>query len=245
METAVTNAGWTDNMCIHCKCRLTRFYPLNWVTLDVLIAYFASCVEMPCVNVCVGQAGNQVGSSALRYTGQPIPLGPGEESGYAAGGSVHMPSGKRSGKRPAGCVFVDSEPKVVRNFFDNTSNAYLPFADESNVMYDQSGRGNNWAWGYTGIAAHRGYASSLPVAARDTGGGITRPKRVEPLWSRAMVAVRKQVCMTAVYLLDNVCQLLHWSLICRRKRVMREEDLMDYWYITALEVVQGQVLALK
>ena len=138
---------------------------------------------MPHCMVCVGQAGNQIGSLTLRYTGTPIPARKHDSDGYAPSSAMVMSTGRRSGKRATGCVFVDSEPKVVRAFSDAESPTRLPFADDSNVVYDQSGRGNNWAWGYTGLSGHRG------VSATDKA-----KKKIEPLWYRAMASLRRQVC---------------------------------------------------
>lgn len=93
-------------------------------------------------------------------------------------------SGSRSELR-AGVVLIDSEPKVVRSLLSSASSpASLPFVTPSAVVYDQNGRGNNWAWGYTGVAGHR--------AKVVTTAGVLSTTRGEPLWQRAMTALRLQ-----------------------------------------------------
>lgn len=56
----------------------------------------------------------------------------------------------------------------------------LPYIGQDAIVFDHNGRGNNWAWGYTGVASHRGpgtYASERggvgPAAAgAGEGGGM-------------------------------------------------------------------------
>ena len=109
--------------------------------------------------LCVGQAGNQLGGAVARRTG---PLHEG-----AAGG---------------GFVFVDSEPKVVRSLLPGGGGASpLTWLSLPACAWDAGGRGNNWAWGYTG---------GVGAGARSGGGG--GGSGGVPLWKRAMATVRRQ-----------------------------------------------------
>lgn len=109
----------------------------------------------------VGQAGNQILGLTARYMGPLVP-----------------PSRKQPGY-----AFVDSEPKVVRPLRTPGDPMHLPFATPESIAYDQNGRGNNWAHGYSGIASHRGVAGDGPHMSS---------QRAAPLSTRALAAIRKQ-----------------------------------------------------
>lgn len=112
--------------------------------------------------LCVGQAGCQIGGSLASRTG---PL-----SGC---GSARRSAGT-GGVSPGGFVFVDSEPKAVRALLEPSSADALPWLSvPGGVVWDDAGRGNNWAWGYSGRGPGFG--------AHGTG-----------LAERAMAAVRRQ-----------------------------------------------------
>jgi len=136
--------------------------------------------------VCVGQAGNQIGASTARRTG---PL---SHLDLAAEALAEQEARTRRTK-PSGFVFVDSEPKVVRTIVSEGSDSYLPFVSlNGSVVWDHNGRGNNWAWGYTGLASHRPGAA----AAAAGGGAVKSPlgsERGQPLWQRALAAIHDQV----------------------------------------------------
>jgi hypothetical protein len=119
---------------------------------------------MSLVHVYVGQAGNQIGSACCRYVGAP--------------------AGAAGLKAQPGVSFIDSEPKVVRPLRVVGEPEYLPFATAESVVFDQNGRGNNWAWGYTGIASHRAPVRS-PISAAVV-------SRTPPLLERALDSVRRQ-----------------------------------------------------
>lgn len=82
-------------------------------------------------------------------------------------------------------MLVDSEPKVVQRLVDTSSRTCIPCVDRHACLYEQSGRGNNWAWGYN---IGRGYAA--PEV---------------PLWERAVNTVRRKVC---VCVFVRVCVLV-------------------------------------
>jgi len=137
--------------------------------------------------VCVGQAGNQIGASTARRTG---PL---SHLDLAAEALAEQEARTRRTK-PSGFVFVDSEPKVVRTIVSEGSDSYLPFVSlNGSVVWDHNGRGNNWAWGYTGLASHRPGAAAAAAAG---GGAVKSPlgsERGQPLWQRALAAIHDQV----------------------------------------------------
>ena len=131
---------------------------------------------MPLVHVYVGQAGNQIGSTCARYVGPP--------SGAPATTLVGRVNGHH---QQPGVAFIDSEPKVVRSLRMVGEPEFLPFATAESIVFDQNGRGNNWAFGYSGIASHRAPIRTEP------GGAISG--RTAPLLERALDAVRTQVCI--------------------------------------------------
>lgn len=89
---------------------------------------------MSLVHVYVGQAGNQIGSTCARYVGPPS-------------GAMPTKLAARGPRQQPGVAFVDSEPKVVRPLRMVGEPDYLPFATAECVVFDQNGRGNNWAFG--------------------------------------------------------------------------------------------------
>ncbi len=135
--------------------------------------------------VCVGQAGNQIGGAAARKAGPlshlDLALSAMSERGDGGAPSTRV--------KPSGYVFVDSEPKVVRGILAPGAPAHIPFVSaEGSIVWDDNGRGNNWAWGYTGLAG-RGYSGggggSAAAAAR------RRPRRRPLAWRlRAPLSAR-------------------------------------------------------
>ena len=119
----------------------------------------------------VGQAGGQIGAQLAGLTGMP-------------------PSGEGHG-----CVFVDSEPKVVAPLCAESGSGRIPWLPPSAVVYDHNGRGNNWAWGYSNVASRLGgapdAASGGGMSGRQVGGASGSAKK--PLLERAMDAVRLHV----------------------------------------------------
>ena len=129
---------------------------------------------MPVIEVCVGQAGNQIGGALMQLAG---PLH----------GSIRRPPQLPARQQP-GCVFVDSEPKVVTALRTPGSPSYATCITAESVVYDQNGRGNNWAWGYANAAGSRG-----PLRASTVVGSSGSSARVTlPLSRRAMDALRRQ-----------------------------------------------------
>jgi len=111
--------------------------------------------------LCVGQAGCQLGGAVASRSG---PLC-GDARPRAGGGGVS----------PCGWVFADSEPKAVRALLQPAAaDAALPWLTVPGcVVWDDAGRGNNWAWGYSGR-------------------GLGLGARGEALAPRALAAVRRQ-----------------------------------------------------
>ena len=116
---------------------------------------------MPLVAFGAGQAGNQILGLTARYVG---PL-------------------TGQGKKQPGYAFIDSEPKVVRPLRTPGDPCYLPFASAECIVYDQNGRGNNWAWGYTGAASHRQRAGDGPYLSNERG---------DTLAARSVASIRRQ-----------------------------------------------------
>jgi Tubulin/FtsZ family, GTPase domain len=176
---------------------------------------------------CVGQAGNQIGAATAKRTGplshidlaaealgEAAPLG----SSFADPGSApRLVVSTRV--KPSGFAFIDSEPKVVRGIVTPTaatssaSSSFLPFVSlNGSVAWDQNGRGNNWAWGYTGLAGGARFGERFAtVPGQEEGGGMNRAggkkpagafaSSKSPLWKRAMETIRRQA--EACELLDD------------------------------------------
>jgi hypothetical protein len=143
--------------------------------------------------ICVGQAGNQIGASTARRTGPLSHLDLATEA-------LAEQEARTRRTKPSGFVFVDSEPKVVRTIVSEGSNSYLPFVSlNGSVVWDHNGRGNNWAWGYTGLASHRPGAAAGAAGS----GAVKSPlgsERGQPLWQRALAAIHDQVRAAMLWL---------------------------------------------
>jgi hypothetical protein len=129
-----------------------------------------------------GQAGNQILGLTARYMGPLTP--PQQQPSVSSSSSGSSSSSRAAAVRQPGYTFVDSEPKVVRPLRTPGDPLHLPFATPECVVFDHNGRGNNWAWGYTGAANHR-----QPLG---DGGGHLTSARGDTLAARALAAVRKQ-----------------------------------------------------
>lgn len=123
---------------------------------------------MAVVVVQVGQCGNQIGDEffhqlSLIHRKELSSSGPlgrvsGDISSYSGSGAsfspaqsstcanrVHSTFFTRDGF--ARCVLIDSEPKVVQGVYQR----HPQFIRQENMVYGQSGRGNNWGLGYFGV----------------------------------------------------------------------------------------------
>mmetsp|Transcript_20567 Transcript_20567/g.72655 ORF Transcript_20567/g.72655 Transcript_20567/m.72655 type:complete len:530 (-) Transcript_20567:378-1967(-) len=95
----------------------------------------------------------------------------------------------------ATAVLVDSEPKVVRTVTNERSAWHLPSIAAADVLWEQAGRGNNWAWGYHGT--HR-QAMARPgdgwtgVADKGLSAGEVDTAR-QHLRRRAVDALRRKI----------------------------------------------------
>ena len=125
----------------------------------------------------VGQAGGQIGSQLSALTGSPSSEG-------------------------HGCIFIDSEPKVIAPLISESNSSRIAWLPPSAVVYDHNGRGNNWAWGYTSVASRLGTSatsdavanhSSAGAASTYTKSGAAGGRAKKSLLERAMDAVRLHV----------------------------------------------------
>ncbi len=80
----------------------------------------------------------------------------------------------------ARAILVDSEPKVIKNIIDD-KNINFVFDKPSQMFYTQSGRGNNWALGYS--ATYKENEDAIGFNQADT---------QTPLFERAIEALRKE-----------------------------------------------------
>eukprot|EP01063_Lacrimia_lanifica_P032634 TRINITY_DN560_c0_g2_i2.p1 TRINITY_DN560_c0_g2~~TRINITY_DN560_c0_g2_i2.p1 ORF type:complete len:441 (+),score=71.53 TRINITY_DN560_c0_g2_i2:106-1428(+) len=126
--------------------------------------------------VLVGQCGNQVGKEICRGL-------PRSERTHHADGRVR-------------CVGVDTEPKVIDALLDEDRRTKAKVFRESSFVCDESGRGNNWAYGYTGATtngtAPEGASSCGPRDGRSRFCTRWRPEKTS-IADRAMGLIREEV----------------------------------------------------
>ncbi|ETK92539.1 hypothetical protein L915_04123 [Phytophthora nicotianae] len=122
------------------------------------------------VHLHVGQCGNQLGAAYWRLAAASGEIhddkrsqgntGVSRHLRRASGGSTSTLNGSKKAvslPRPlfhpstgaARCILVDSEPKVVRSFMQETTDGATAF-EPAHTHVEQTGRGNNWAMGYYG-----------------------------------------------------------------------------------------------
>jgi len=78
----------------------------------------------------------------------------------------------------ARAVLVDSEPKVIKHLAEEKSLSVV-LDSQHNMVYTQSGRGNNWALGYSATYRDHQQQEGLDNA-------------VPPLYERALEALRRE-----------------------------------------------------
>ncbi len=84
-------------------------------------------------------------SASKRSSGGALPSSSASFSSPSSSDSSSSSAGNSSTSPPSPAVFVDSEPKVVQHL------RCPPRPD--GVVFEQNGRGNNWAFGYSGSAS--------------------------------------------------------------------------------------------
>ena len=99
---------------------------------------------MSIIFVLVGQCGTQVGGALCRRL-------PRNERTHHSDGCIR-------------CVGVDTEPKVIGALLasDTGRRRQQPLFRRSNFIWEESGRGNNWAFGYTGVGVPHGERATQP-----------------------------------------------------------------------------------
>eukprot|EP01113_Clastostelium_recurvatum_P040936 TRINITY_DN6438_c0_g1_i3.p1 TRINITY_DN6438_c0_g1~~TRINITY_DN6438_c0_g1_i3.p1 ORF type:complete len:310 (+),score=48.60 TRINITY_DN6438_c0_g1_i3:32-961(+) len=141
---------------------------------------------MPVVFVQVGQAGNQIGGELWKII----------KKEFSRHHNLYFNRGK------ARCIAVDSEPKVVRHLLEEHGDIMR----ESNVMFEQAGRGNNWAYGFFDIAGrtHKTDSISSPSASHigDT----------EPIWRDGDTSLLGRV-MGAFHKEVEACDMYHGCVV--------------------------------
>ncbi|TNV79486.1 hypothetical protein FGO68_gene6345 [Halteria grandinella] len=120
---------------------------------------------MSTVLLHVGQAGNQIGQELWTLLLEESPM------------KEDIFFDKFTNKARA--VLVDSEPKVVKHIMEDKNISFI--FDQQNLQYTQSGRGNNWALGYS--ATYREPTDPHIGAGADES---------MPLYERALEALRKE-----------------------------------------------------
>jgi tubulin delta len=90
---------------------------------------------MPVVTIQVGQCGNQLGSALFSLLADAQDKASQSSSSFFRHGL--------NGQMHARCILVDTEPKVIQSALSHST-----FYDKRRAFVGQSGRGNNWAFGY-------------------------------------------------------------------------------------------------
>lgn len=99
------------------------------------------------ITIQVGQCGNQLGSSLFSLLDEQHNA-PSTSSSSSTDSSTCFFRFGTQGQRHARCILVDTEPKVIRDVM-TLGHCY----DKRRTFVGQSGRGNNWAFGYNQIIA--------------------------------------------------------------------------------------------
>ncbi|GLC45041.1 hypothetical protein PLESTB_001462300 [Pleodorina starrii] len=135
---------------------------------------------MPTITLQVGQCGNQVGQALFERLAA--------QSAAAADRAADSELFRWApdGRRRARCLLVDTEPKVVTSVLAADREGLF---SRQQCYMGQSGRGNNWAFGYNQlnvISQQGGAAGGAAGAARRPGtaaaGGGGGPTSLGPAW---------------------------------------------------------------
>lgn len=169
---------------------------------------------MSIVVVLVGQCGNQVGDELFSQLAVIQGIGSAPPPGATAAGTpkgmhANPGSGLRGGppghtqgtafftrEGVARCVLIDSEPKVVQG----VQKRHPHFIRADNVVYGQSGRGNNWGLGYYGVNDPHSKRNELKGAAEQRAfKNLHKGQRVQDdgLFSKALRAIHAETRRTA------------------------------------------------
>lgn len=111
----------------------------------------------------VGQCGNQIGQAFWNdveewYEAKPLEQIPSRRTTLGGRGMkpartdhvIHVPFSFLDATLP--CVLVDTEPKVVKSCCKG--GALAKRVSPTSQLFEKSGRGNNWAYGYYGKSSH-------------------------------------------------------------------------------------------
>ncbi|ETV82264.1 hypothetical protein H257_04963 [Aphanomyces astaci] len=116
---------------------------------------------MSVVTLQLGQCGNQLGLSFFDKLAHELEHFSAEdrECFFRSHDAKTIASHESNGAATARAVLIDMEPKVVNQCVGNAgrTSSGLPWQyDDANVVCEQSGSGNNWAYGYAvhGAACH-------------------------------------------------------------------------------------------
>ncbi|KAG2493460.1 hypothetical protein HYH03_008277 [Edaphochlamys debaryana] len=125
---------------------------------------------MPTITLQVGQAGNQLGQALWeRLVAQ---------SGADRAADTELFRVGLDGKRRARCLLIDTEPKVVNGVLSADREALF---SRQQCYVGQSGRGNNWAFGYNQLRnADPSAAGAVPYGRPAAAGGGTTA--LGPAW---------------------------------------------------------------
>ncbi|KAG2453739.1 hypothetical protein HYH02_001950 [Chlamydomonas schloesseri] len=136
---------------------------------------------MPTITIQVGQCGNQVGQALFeRLAAQAAAVpsswtGPGD---LAFAGTELFRVGPE-GRRRARAVLVDTEPKVVNSVLSADRDGIF---SRQQCYLGQSGRGNNWAFGYNQINASAAAGGATPYSKPAAGWQRSGGSALGPAW---------------------------------------------------------------
>ncbi|KAF0985073.1 hypothetical protein FDP41_000112 [Naegleria fowleri] len=114
---------------------------------------------MSCIFAFLGQAGNQIGHEFMKLLN-------GEKTARKSKGFFDTYFNTASSK--AHVVMVDAEPKVIKASLDDERQSKLSLYDPRNVVYSESGCGNNWALGYNFKGKVKNLTSNISLTESNT-----------------------------------------------------------------------------
>ncbi|KAG5479973.1 hypothetical protein LSCM1_06392 [Leishmania martiniquensis] len=144
---------------------------------------------MAIVVVLVGQCGNQLGDELFTQLALCTSSSASSETARSSASVVTAsPFFARDGK--ARCILIDTEPKVVLG----VQQRHPDFIRAENVIYGQSGRGNNWGLGYYGVRTEQSMRTERNAAVQRAFRNIGRDQREEDdhVLGRALLAIHRE-----------------------------------------------------
>ncbi|AIN97964.1 zeta tubulin, putative [Leishmania panamensis] len=149
---------------------------------------------MAVVVVLIGQCGNQLGDELFTQLALCTSSGA-SSTAVKTSRSVANTSPFFAQDGKARCILVDTEPKVVLG----VQQRHPDFIRAENVVYGQSGRGNNWGLGYYGVKTEQSRRAERNAAVQRAFQNIGRDQREEDdnVLGKALQAIHRETRRTS------------------------------------------------